>query len=315
METTMSSDTQDRWRDRLYKIRHEPGALRRLLARRFFDLFQALGFHVTADHFYEVIPNTRELKRTYKQGRRDCLGIDFQYEQSQALCANILGTYGAELYKSGLRFGYYEDNAYFRGVDALALYCFVREFKPNRVIEIGQGFSTRVTLAALHENASTSNQKPSFLSIDPYSRFAPKSEVVRFEVKNESLQAAMPFVLNQLSEGDLLFVDSSHVHKSGSDVELFYDAIYPRLPNGVMVHIHDIFSPFDYPLSWAVQSKRFWNEQYHLENFLRFNSEFQVVLPLHLLMRESDTIKALAESLIQGTGHLLLGQSIYLRRR
>jgi hypothetical protein len=86
-----------------------------------------------------------------------------------------------------------------------------------------------------------------------------------------------------LGANDILFVDSTHVLKAGSDVQLEYLEILPRLATGVLVHIHDIFLPMEYPRQWVVENKWFWNEQYLLQAFLAFNSAFRVRLMASLL--------------------------------
>ena len=86
-----------------------------------------------------------------------------------------------------------------------------------------------------------------------------------------------------MKENNILFVDSSHVYKQGSDVEFEFLCIYPVLQKGVLVHIHDIFLPFDYPLEWNMKKYRFWNEQYFLEMFLLFNRDFEVLASLSMV--------------------------------
>jgi hypothetical protein len=90
-------------------------------------------------------------------------------------------------------------------------------------------------------------------------------------------------VFQQLGADDILFIDSSHVLRIGGDVQFEYLEILPRLRPGVLVHAHDIFLPFEYPLSWVRDKKWFWTEQHILQAFLVFNSEFEVVLALGYL--------------------------------
>jgi len=308
-------NSTDRRQDLLYKIKSEKNALRRFAARRLFPLLERAGLHLTADHFYEIIPNTREVRRNYDPAPRPCLGIDFHKQEAEARLIDLIAKYGGELYEQGRLEGYYEDNAYFRGADGLTLYCMIRDIKPKRVIEIGHGFSTRVVLAALGRNSVEQGERPSFLSIDPYARFVPSNAAhVDFEVVSQPLQDSIDLITGSLSPGDMLFVDSTHVHKFGSDVEVYFDRLYPQIPAGVHVHVHDIFSPYNYPLDWIADARRFWNEQYMLEAFLSFNSAFEVTLPLHMLMRESQPVQQAMRSVIKGGDHLFKGQSIYLRR-
>jgi hypothetical protein len=114
---------------------------------------------------------------------------------------------------------------------------------------------------------------------------------------------------------DFLFVDSSHVYKFGSDVEFEFSRIYPQLQSGTIMHLHDIYLPWHYPMDWMVNQKRFWNEQYILESFLMFNSEFQILLPMTYLMRQSDSVPAEMHSLSLDKDFLFESSSFYLRRR
>jgi hypothetical protein len=84
-------------------------------------------------------------------------------------------------------------------------------------------------------------------------------------------------VFRGLAPGDVLFIDSSHVHKLGSDVQYAFSRILPELRPGVYVHFHDIFLPSEYPEDWVRHRRLFWNEQHILENFLAFNTAFEVI--------------------------------------
>lgn len=82
-------------------------------------------------------------------------------------------------------------------------------------------------------------------------------------------------LFQKLEHNDILFIDSSHVAKLGSDVMYYFTKIFPLLKKGVVVHIHDIFFPFDYPLQWLKEG-RFWNEQYFLYVFLQYNTKYKI---------------------------------------
>ena len=88
---------------------------------------------------------------------------------------------------------------------------------------------------------------------------------------------------DHLEAGDILFIDSSHVSKVGSDVNFLFFEVIPRLKRGVMVHIHDIFLPDEYPKVWVIDQGRNWNEQYLLQAFLQFNSDWEVVWAAHFM--------------------------------
>jgi hypothetical protein len=117
-----------------------------------------------------------------------------------------------------------------------------------------------------------------------------------------------------LKNCDFLFVDSSHVFKFGSDVAFELTTLYPQLPKGTLLHVHDIFSPFDYPRDWMVKDKRFWNEQYALECFLMFNSAFEVYLPVNFLIQQSGKLADAVSGLRLDEKFKFFGTSFYLRR-
>jgi hypothetical protein len=117
----------------------------------------------------------------------------------------------------------------------------------------------------------------------------------------------------KLTDGDFLFIDSSHVVKVGSDVQYQYLEILPSLNPGVVVHVHDVFLPADYPRSAIIDRHRFWNEQYVLQAFLTFNSEFEVLIAAsYLHINHPDLLAAAFDSYNQLTVH---PGSFWMRRR
>lgn len=302
--------------EKIYKALHERHAVQRYLARKSFRVFQRLGLHVVGDHFYEPIPNTRSISRSYLDEPRPCLGIDFDWESSERYLKHLVSSWGGSFFASASRLGYLETNYYFNGLDALTLYCLIREISPSRVVEIGQGMSSRVIAAALGDNYQTSAVRPSFISIDPYARVPDELQIhgVDFRLIRKEIQS-LSDDLDEVLSADLLFVDSSHVHKFGSDVAFLFDKVYPRVESDTIIHIHDVFTPYEYPFNWYVHARRFWNEQHHLENFLRFNPEFELLLPVHWLSRESDGVQRAATEACPHPGFSPGGGSFYLRRR
>ena len=312
---TKTTRAVKRARERIYKALHEKNAVQRYLARHLFNFFQRLGVHLTADHFYEIVPNTREVGSAYSAHPRELLGIDFQIEESTDRFLRLIESYGMGFAADVVRFEYQERNDYFRGLDALALYLVVRDLKPQLIVEIGQGFSTRILLAALERNGEESGQMSGLVSVDPYSRFRPARMPVGvdFRVIDQPVQTLDATAL--FAGCNLVFVDSTHVFKFGSDVEWEFTQIYPRLQSGTILHVHDVFSPYQYPRRWIVEAKRFWNEQYFLEAFLAFNKDFEVHLPMHLLARESSELRRAIEDLNLPRDFKFEGQSFYVRRR
>jgi hypothetical protein len=149
--------------------------------------------------------------------------------------------------------------------------------RPKRIIEVGSGFSSA---AILDMNDRFFNGRIDCLFIDPdpvrlRSLMGEKDNQVRFLQKK--LQDIPLDIFQTLEAGDIMFVDSSHVSKLGSDVNLILFEIIPRLKPGVMIHIHDVFYPFEYPQEW-LRKGWVWNEQYLLRAFLQFNRAFVIRL-------------------------------------
>jgi hypothetical protein len=142
------------------------------------------------------------------------------------------------------------DQAWFPSLDAAVAFTTVRTRKPRRIVEVGSGNSTRVMARALGGTGS-------IVAIDPMPR-ADISELAGVRIVPSTLQTAPLETFDALEAGDLLFIDSSHILMPGSDVDLLFNRVLPRLPRGVLVHIHDIFLPFDYPAVWGWRN---YNEQ------------------------------------------------------
>jgi hypothetical protein len=168
---------------------------------------------------------------------------------------------------------FYFNAGMFGGTDALALYCMIRHFRPNTVIEIGSGISSLVTAQAARKNGNTR-----LICIEPYPNDLLRSGFPGLtQLLVQPVQAVALEQFEQLGENDILFIDSSHVVRIGSDVNYLFLEILPRLRPGVIVHVHDIFLPAEYRRDWVMDDLRFWNEQYLLQAFLIFSSGFEVL--------------------------------------
>lgn len=302
--------------ERFYKLLHEKNAFQRYFARRFlFDFFQRMGFHITGNHFYDLVPDTRYMAAHYSDQPRVLTGIDWRQTECERLVAGMLKDHGPEYKAQRGLCGFTESNYYFFGLDSLMLFIFLRHLKPAKMVEIGQGASTRIALAALELNARETGASCEFISIDPYPRLAGELAPagVNLRLLTQELQSVD---LDPLLENcDFVFVDSSHVYKFGSDVQYEFTRLYPNLRPGTLVHVHDIFSPYEYPLVSATRRKQFWNEQYFLENFLAFNSVFEVCLPLNLLIRQSAVLREGVRILSMESDFRYQGSSFYFQRK
>lgn len=244
----------------------------------FFKLWERAGFHVSRAHFYSPIPNIGALPPETWRRKSSLPGIDMRdAEQLKLLHAafpRFRGEYNLIPRVEGEQPDqYYFENGQFGGTDALVLYCMIRHFQPRRILEVGGGFSTLLAAQAAVRNGNTR-----LTCVDPY----PNETLQRGFRGLESLIAAPiqsldPQRFEELTQNDILFIDSSHVSKIGSDVNYLYLEVLPRLPAGVIIHVHDIFLPYEYPRGWVVDDLRFWTEQYLLQAFLAFNSRFEVL--------------------------------------
>lgn len=247
-----------------------------------FEIWQAAGFHVVPNHFYEPIPDTRNLDPKLWDAQKQSSGIAFHEEEQLALLTEF--TVYREEYEalfspqSNYREAFKGIESLFGPVDAEVLYCMVRHFKPRKILEIGSGFSTRISSLALLKNQALGAPLGELVAIEPYPNEAIRQGfpgLARLEqVKIQDFSLAE---FEALQPNDIVFIDSSHVFKLGSDVQHEFQEILPRIPPGVLVHFHDIFLPSEYPREWIMDKHLFWNEQYFLHSFLLFNDSFKVL--------------------------------------
>jgi hypothetical protein len=175
-------------------------------------------------------------------------------------------------------FRYHYDNGSFAYFDGIVLYSFMRHFQPRRIIEAGSGFSSALMLDCsdrFFQNA------PELTFIEPYpvtlNKIMLNDDYRRCRVVERPLQQVSLETFDCLEANDILFIDSSHVLKFNSDVAYVLFDILPRLRPGVLIHVHDIFANFDYPLEWLRQG-RAWNEGYALRAFLAYNQVFRILM-------------------------------------
>jgi predicted O-methyltransferase YrrM len=235
-------------------------------------------------HYYSPIPDTRTLAPELWERPSELVGIDLNAAAQLKLLREEFPKYRLEYSdfaakRTSVPYEFHFNNGVFDGTDALVLHCMIRHFRPARIIEIGSGYSSRVAARAALINGGTS-----LTCIDSY-----PTEVMRRGFPGldrliiEDVQQVGFETFAGLNDGDVLFIDSAHVIRTGGDVQYLYLEVLPRLAPGVIVHIHDIFLPFNYPRTWLLDEVRFWNEQYLLQAFLTFNPEFELLLSNHYL--------------------------------
>jgi hypothetical protein len=239
------------------------------------ELADRWGYHIRPIHYYEPLPDFRSITSEQINRRRPYPGIDFRWEQQLAL-VNGLAKYRHEI--SELEFDF--DNDYFGGLDAAIYYALIRQLQPQRIIEIGGGYSTKIAGHAL-----AANRKGKLICIEPYPErlngSEPNVELIQKRVEDMDVD-----FFSSLQANDILFIDSSHTVKFRSDVCYEFLEILPRLARDVWVHVHDIFFPHDYPAEWLINRRLALNEQYLLEAFLSFNKTFAPQLANYWLSLE-----------------------------
>lgn len=187
------------------------------------------------------------------------------------------------------------NNPFFNNADALVHYGLVRSRRPRRVVEVGCGWSSFLLARALERNEKDGGPRTQVVQIEPY----PSPDVLRglpahWSLHRTILQRAPFSVFDELSENDILFYDGSHCGKTASDVNWFFFRVLPRLRSGVLIHVHDIFFPNDYPWDWIFGRGQSWNEQYVLQAFLMNNEAYRVeICNSYLVQKRRAELRAL----------------------
>ena len=249
-------------------------AMRRMLflAQSHPEISDRWGYHIRPIHYYEPIPDFRSITSEQLERRREFRSIDFGWDAQLQLLRD-LSAFRIEFEAADFK------NDYFNGLDAAVFYSLIRHLRPRHVIEIGSGYSTRFAHKALTRNADGGK----LTCIEPHPEERLNGLRLSVEVIQKRVEEIDVDFFSCLEANDILFIDSSHTVKFGSDVCYEFLEVLPTLRPGVWVHVHDIFFPHDYPAEWLLKRRLALNEQYLLEAFLSFNREFQVALSNHWL--------------------------------
>ena len=169
---------------------------------------------------------------------------------------------------------FYTRNSQFSWLDARALFVLLRHWRPRRIIAVGSGYSS---LLMANVNRRWFESRIHVTCIEPYPRAFLKNRIdgITRLIEDKGQNVALDEFAS-LAAGDILFIDSSHVAKTGSDVNHLYFNVLPALAPGVHIHIHDIFLPHEYPQPWVIDENRSWNEQYLLRALLMYSNGFRV---------------------------------------
>ncbi len=162
--------------------------------------------------------------------------------------------------------------------DATIYVCMLRHLCPERLIEVGSGSSSAVALDTFDQFFT---KRPRITFIEPYpallKSLLKREDWASIEIVASGVQEVAPSFFDDLQRNDLLFIDSTHIVKTGSDVVFELFEVLPRLRSGVVVHFHDVFYPFEYPCEWVIDRNYSWNELYALRAFLTGNRDWEIL--------------------------------------
>jgi methyltransferase family protein len=198
------------------------------------------------------------------------------------------------------------DGSPFPAADALLLSLMIRHLRPARIVEVGVGYSSALMLDT-NERFFDNAIEQTF--IDPYPEqmlaLLRPGEADQVSLIGAPVQDVPLSTFEQLEPNDILFVDSSHVSKAGSDVNHLVFEVFPRLAKGVHIHVHDIGNAFEYPIEWIVEQRRVWSEAYVLRAFLQHNSDFRITLYItHLWHFHREALAAVSPELVTPAGSI-----------
>jgi hypothetical protein len=254
-----------------------------------------VGVFPVLDHYYEPQIDNRNPSQPFSQDR-SLPGIDWNINEQLELLNQLsfAGELSATPQSQPDSLEYYFNNESFDSGDAEYWYQVIRFYKPKRIIEVGSGYSTLMAIKAIRRNRELD---PAYdcrhICIEPYER--PWLEQTGVELVRKKVEDLDVQFFSVLEENDILFIDSSHVIRPQGDVLFEYLEVLPTLKKGVLVHLHDIFTPRNYLQQWLEEEVKFWNEQYLMEAFLSNNHDWKIIGAInHLKHNHYEALKTVA---------------------
>jgi hypothetical protein len=263
---------------------------------------ERLGLQVVLKTYYSPIPDLANLPEGVWDARDPLRGIAFDLDAQMAFVESDLTphleglAWGADVAPAD---AYDPSNDSYPPADARVLYAMVRHLRPRRIVELGSGQTTRVIAQAARANA-LAGSPVELRAFDPFPTAVDDSLPGLTGLVRTKAQDVPDEAFTELQAGDVLFVDTTHTVKLASDVNHIVLRVLPLLADGVIVHVHDIFLPYEYPRFFFADFALYWAEQYMLQAFLAFNSSFQVLCAVHALGREQAARMASAGVLSPG---------------
>jgi hypothetical protein len=244
---------------------------------------RAAPLWVPPGHYYSPIVDPTLLRRSPENIQvveKPLPGIDMKPETQISLLKNLAEHYGNIPFGDDAdgKLRYHYRNEFFSYGDGIILSCFVQNFRPRRIIEVGSGYSSAVILDTIDFTPGLDVQ---CTFVEPYPErlqgLLKRGDNKRVSILPNFVQDVDISIFKYLKRNDILFIDSTHIVKTGSDVLYHITNTLPSLEEGVIIHFHDIFYPFEYPDKWRIDDNRSWNELYFLQAFLMNNTNYEIL--------------------------------------
>jgi Methyltransferase domain len=273
------------------------------------------GFDLVLRTFYSPVPHLDELRPGTFERVSELPGVRWDLDSQIRFVSERLAQPIAEFRPPATApegsHEYAIDNPSYNLLDATVAYGMVRWLRPRLILELGSGHSTLVTAQAGLRNQTEGS--PFRLEVfDPFPSVVREDLPGLHALHRTPAQEVPMTVFEELGAGDLLFVDTTHIVKIGSEVNFLVLEVLPRLRPGVVVHFHDIFMPYEYPRRWMEDFALYWNEQYLIQAFLAHNESWEVLIAIQALsrMRRRELTDAVGPAVIEHDA-----ASFWIRRR
>lgn len=277
--------------DVIFCIILTPSSIVMLMYRRFGShklpfskkILNFFGVFPLTDHYYEPQFNYNKLRKDLYRDR-NLPGIDLNINQQLNNLSNLI--YKNELIELNLHkktpnYNFCIKNNFFENGDAEIYYQIIRHLKPRNILEVGSGHSTLLALEATKKNKNIDRIETNITCIEPYENNW--LDHLKIKILRKRIEELNENYYSGLKKNDILFIDSSHIIRPQGDVLKIFLEIIPNLNKGVIVHVHDIFTPKNYPKKWLINENKFWNEQYLVEAIIMNKEKYEIYFMLNYL--------------------------------